>query len=149
AGLLQALQSRFAIFIEEEHKSRCRAEVQHLRMGINVAQRLANVRRRLADGITRGFYRILPEPMNAGSGRNHALLNDPLCAPVLELLQVPQTAGAWVSIDDRYFTSFTYVNTNPIVSTFEVLRHLASKQQLDDTSFYHLLDRMRASRIQV
>ncbi|HEY0941955.1 MAG TPA: hypothetical protein VGE08_17815 [Steroidobacter sp.] len=149
AGLLPALQSRFAIFIEEEHQSRCRAEVQHLRMGINVAQRLASVRRRLADGITRGIYRILREPTNAGSGRNHALLNDPISAPVLELLQIPQTVDAWVWIDDRYFTSYTYVNANPIVSTFEVLRHLASKQHLDETSFYHLLGRMRASSIQV
>jgi len=147
--LLEALQARFAVFIEEEHRSQCRAEVQQMRTGIQVAERLARLRRRLAEGITQGTYKLLPEPSHDSAQRHGAVFNDPHGAALLELFQLPYTPASWIWIDDRYCTSYTYINSNSMVSTFEVLRYLAKAQWLDEANYYRLLDRMRASRVQV
>jgi hypothetical protein len=150
AGLLDALKAHFALKVTSDHHVKCLEEINDARARDHLAEQLLALHRRVSEAARTGKYRLLAEPaVRAADAGGKLAKNELLLEPLFELLGVPATQGAWLWIDDRACTGYTYGGGNPIVSTFEVLDYLRSNQHLSEPEYYALLDRLRGANVQI
>lgn len=149
SGLLDRLRTYFSVWIEPDHHTHCVADLNHIRNGNAIAEKLRAFRRRLAQGVQDGRYRVLPQPSDSALHRSEHGAGYERLLPLYELLSLPTSENAWLWIDDRNVTSFTSSSGNNIVSTYEILEHLRYLGKLDDARYYALLGRMRAANVQI
>jgi len=150
AGLLDALKAHFALKVTSDHHVKCLEQINDARERDHLAEHLHALHRRVSEAVRTGKYRLLAEPVDRAADTDGKLAkNELLLEPLFELLAVPATPGAWLWIDDRACTGYTYAGGNPIVSTFEVLDYLRSNQHLSEPEYYTLLDRLRGTNVQI
>ncbi len=150
AGVLDALKAHFALKVTSDHHVKCLEEINDARERDQLSEQLHALHRRVSEAVRTGKYRVLAEPAGRAAEPDGKLArNELLLEPLFELLAVPVTPGAWLWIDDRACTGYTYGGGNPIVSTFEVLDYLRSNQHLSESEYYALLDRLRGANVQI
>jgi tetratricopeptide (TPR) repeat protein len=150
ADLLDSLKSRFALRVTSEHHVQCLEELNDGRERTRLGEQLRALHRRVSEGVRSGKYRVLPEPSTRTADFDGKLpKSELLLEPLFELLGQPTAPGAWIWIDDRACTSYTYAAGNPIVSTFEVLDYLKGIQRMSEPDYFELLDRMRGANVQI
>lgn len=145
AGLFPAVVGLFRVFVDQEYAVHCQNELHEYRTREAVADRVRNLRRRIADGLANNRYQITANPSNPEPHDDD--LRSAELSPLRELLALPQRQNLWIWIDDRFATSFTASNGNNLVSTFEVLQHLNAADQLATNTYYELLVRLRSAGV--
>jgi len=150
AGLLDALKAHFALKVTSDHHVKCIEEINDARERDHLSEQLHALHRRVAEAVRTGKHRLLAEPAVRASNTDGKLAkNELLLEPLFDLLALPAAQGAWLWIDDRACTGYTYGGGNPIVSTFEVLDYLRSNRHLSESVYYALLDRLRGANVQI
>jgi tetratricopeptide (TPR) repeat protein len=143
SGVFNAVRSHFTLRVTDVYHQHCLAELAEARRRTLIANRLRDLSRRIGHAVTDGRYRLLAEPAERAGENERTRRSEALMEPLLELLAMPPTPNAWVWIDDRYCTAYTFANNHPIVSTFEVLDHLKYSHVIDETRYAALLERLR------
>jgi hypothetical protein len=148
AGLLPAIESRFNVRIAREYLESCNAEIQEAARRAKVAQRLQALRKRLAVGISSSRYKLLATESEISEAVEDQadVKNNVVARPLLDALMLPAVSGRLLWIDDRFTTSYTAANGNIIVSTYEVLRYLLSRNLLTKEAFFDHLQSLRNAR---
>lgn len=147
ANVVDRATQRWQLWIEEEHLQQVQAELRASREAEALAERIKQLRERLAKAIRDDRIRLLPVRFDE-SGKEvdapHALMK-----PLSELLTLPANPDRWIWIDDRYATGYGSSNQNPIMSTYEVLVLLEQINVIDTAKHYELRMRLRRANPQV
>jgi hypothetical protein len=141
--VFDAVRSYFTLRVTDTYYQHCLAELAEARRRTRIADRLGALSRRIGQAVIDGRYRLLAEPNERAGENERTRRSEAPMEPLLELVAMSQTSNAWLWIDDRYCTAYTFANNHPIVSTFEVLDHLKNSRVIDESRYYALLQRLR------
>jgi len=143
SGLFDVVRGYFTLWLADGYYQHCVAELAEARRRTHIADRLSTLRRRIGQAVVDGRYRLLPELSERVAENAKIRRSEALMEPLFELLAMPPTPNAWLWIDDRYCTAYTFANSHPIVSTFEILDHLKNSHVIDEAQYHALLERLR------
>lgn len=147
AGLLPATLSAFSVRVEESYLEIARGELANAEVGNEVAAWLGNLRERVAQGIERRTYRLLPfNPSVVERIADAGARVQPLEHCLFELLALEEAEDTVIWIDDRCCTGYSHSNGNPIVGIGDVLAAMRSNGVIDDARYFMALRDLRAAR---
>jgi hypothetical protein len=144
AGLLEPLLGAFQVFADERWIEIARVELKAAERGERKAERIARLRQRIAVGVERGIYRVLP---SSDTALGHKAENERGWSAtercLSELLTAPDGRNI-VWIDDRVCSRFDTAGDRAIVGIVEVLSALRTRRLLDDDGYFDRMQQLRA-----
>ncbi len=142
AGALRRVCEHFPVYIEQRTLDRLEAELSYHSARQEQLDWLDDLIGHLQRGIQMGAYLLLPaspEPMRERAAETDDVNLDALAS----LLHHPPAQDGVYWIDDRYLTSSSVYQGQPIVGINEVLKGLWRVGRLSSDEYYSKLDRLR------
>jgi hypothetical protein len=125
-GLLQPALRRFRCEIPAEDYQQVLAEVAAADAGDALADRIRELRFRVARGLEQERYVVTPERNPAPDNKKHDFIVESL----LDLIVASPVRNGVIWVDDRYVNGFVNAEGNLIVGVVEVLNALVSDNRL-------------------
>jgi hypothetical protein len=153
AHLLDALAATYRLVVDADWLRLARDEVAEAERREHVAADIDRLGDRLAVGLRRGTYLLLPEPppkpSNAGKPGPR---RGPALECLVDLIRSPPGPASVIWADDRFLTRFPEVEHDgvrvPLVGAGEVLEALRAGGLLDDGAHFDRLRRLREAGAQ-
>ena len=143
-GILDVVCDEFNVYIENENFKRILRELHQIKSKQDEVEWLREIINKIKAQIKAGIYSIIPIT-SLQQNENIAGAENPELAYLISIMGAKPVENALICMDDRFITGHAYIETIPVISSYEILGMLLTNNVISQEEYYQILIRMRAS----
>lgn len=147
ADLLYETCAHFQVYVERRELDRGRAELRGYEQTREINEWLSRLVERLRRGIDDELYEIIPVSVDQEDLFEGPIPENPDFNCLASLIKFKAKSGDVIWADDRHLNGYLRRDAVPIVGVNEVLKLLVSAGNLDVSTYYEKLNRLRAANV--
>lgn len=146
AGLLNLACEHFNVYVQSDHYERLKGTLAyHKRRQARLFQHLGELIDKLRDNVELERLQIIPPENTSSSSKKEQEF--PALYGLRSLYTFPPKSNDVIWIDDRFMNGFSNRDGVPLVGVNEILAALLRNGRIDQSKYYKLRNRLRASNL--
>ena len=146
AGVLDTVCDRFTVFVEPEAREQWAATLAWEARASRDVQWLADLVRRVSEGLESGTYALLPRSIDTDGSYDTDKLPLELGA-LMEILRIEGDDHDVIWVDDRFVNRHSIGKGARIVDTIDMLTALRAAGDLGESDYFEKIRRLRAANV--
>ena len=147
AGILDAVCDRFKVSIELQYFEGITSTLRQNEQNQKAVRWLGDLISRLHSGVKEGIYQFIPADQASVAQLKPQGEAGTVARSILSLLSFKLSEEDVICVDDRNISSYLFRENRPIVTLYEIVRELFSRNLLTEDEFREIVMRMREFRL--